>query len=222
MRILYHLPLDAGCRKIRLLLAEKDLAFELKTENTWERREGFLRLNPAGEVPVLIEGEGTIVPDHRVIVEYLEEAYPETHFLGEQVSERAEARRLANWFDDKFGREVTDNLVSEKIFKRFLRMGEPNSGVVRAGYSNIHYHLEYIAWLTDRRLWLAGERFTIADITAAAHISTIDYLGDVPWSKHPVAKDWYARVKSRPSMRALLADYLPGAAPPKHYADLDF
>ncbi|MEQ8651307.1 MAG: glutathione S-transferase family protein [Kiloniellales bacterium] len=222
MRILYHLPLDAGCRKIRLLLAEKDLAFELKTENTWERREGFLRLNPAGEVPVLIEGEGTIVPDHRVIVEYLEEAYPEAPFLGEQVSERAEARRLANWFDDKFGREVTDNLVSEKIFKRFLRMGEPNSSVVRAGYSNIHYHLEYIAWLTDRRLWLAGERFTIADITAAAHISTIDYLGDVPWSKHPVAKDWYARVKSRPSMRALLGDYLPGAAPPKHYADLDF
>ncbi len=94
--------------------------------------------------------------------------------------------------------------------------------MVRAGYSNIHYHLEYIAWLTDRRLWLAGERFTVADITAAAHISTIDYLGDVPWSKHPVAKDWYARVKSRPSMRALLTDYLPGAAPPKHYADLDF
>ncbi len=222
MRILYHLPLDAGCRKIRLLLAEKGLDFELKTENTWERREGFLRLNPAGEVPVLIESDSTIVPDHRVIVEYLEEAYPETPFLGEQVSERAEARRLANWFDEKFGREVTDNLVSEKIFKRFLKMGEPNSGAVRAGHSNIHYHLEYIAWLTDRRRWLSGERFTVADITAAAHISTIDYLGDVPWDKHPVAKDWYARVKSRPSMRALLSDYLPGAAPPKHYADLDF
>ncbi len=222
MRILYHLPLDSGCRKIRLLLKEKDLAFELKTEKTWERREGFLRLNPAGEVPVLIEGDGTIVPDHRVIVEYLEEAYPESDFLGEGVFARAEARRLANWFDEKFGEEVTENLVSEKIFKRFLKLGEPNSGVVRAGHANIHYHLEYIAWLTERRRWLAGERFSIADITAAAHISTVDYLGDVPWSKHPVAKDWYARVKSRPSMRALLADYLPGAAPPKHYADLDF
>ncbi len=222
MRILYHLPLDSGCRKIRLLLKEKDLAFELKTEKTWERREGFLRLNPAGEVPVLIEGDGTIIPDHRVIVEYLEEAYTESDFLGEGVHTRAEARRLANWFDEKFGEEVTENLVSEKIFKRFLKLGEPNSGVVRAGHANIHYHLEYIAWLTERRRWLAGERFSIADITAAAHISTVDYLGDVPWSKHPVAKDWYARVKSRPSMRALLADYLPGAAPPKHYADLDF
>lgn len=222
MRILYHLPLDARCRKIRVLLKEKDLAFELKTENTWERRDGFLRLNPAGEVPVLIEGDGTIIPDHRVIVEYLEEAYPETDFLGEKVSERAEARRLANWFDEKFGREVTDNLVSEKIFKRFLRQGHPDSNVVRAGHSNIHYHLDYIAWLTERRRWLAGERFTVADITAAAHISTVDYLGDVPWGKHPLAKDWYARVKSRPSMRTLLSDYLPGAAPPKHYADLDF
>ncbi|GAB5471199.1 MAG: glutathione S-transferase family protein [Rhodospirillales bacterium] len=222
MRILYHLALDAGCRKIRLLLAEKELSFELKTENTWERREGFLRLNPAGQVPVLIEADGTIIPDHRVVVEYLEEAYTQSNFLGEAVSERAEARRLTNWFDEKFGQEVTNNLVSEKIFKRFLKLGEPNSAVVRAGHSNIHYHLEYIAWLTDRRRWLAGERFSLADITAAAHISTVDYLGDVPWSKHPTAKDWYARVKSRPSMRDLLADYLPGAAPPKHYADLDF
>jgi len=222
MRLLYHLPLAAGCRKIRLLLAEKGLDFELKTEQPWERREGFLRMNPAGEVPVLIESDGTALPDHRVIVEYLEEAYPETRFLGEEVSERAEARRLANWFDDKFGREVTDNLVSEKFFKRFLKMGEPNSGAVRAGHANIHYHLDYIAWLTDRRRWLAGERLSVADIAAAAHISTVDYFGDVPWSEHPGAKDWYARVKSRPSMRALLADRIAGAAPPKHYADLDF
>ena len=222
MRLLYHLPLAAGCRKIRLLLAEKGLDFELKTEQTWERREGFLRMSPAGEVPVLIESDGTVVPDHRVIVEYLEEAYPGTRFLGEELSERAEARRLANWFDDKFGREVTDNLVSEKFFKRFLKMGEPDSGAVRAGHANIHYHLDYIAWLTDRRRWLASERLTVADIAAAAHISTLDYFGDVPWSEHPGAKDWYARVKSRPSMRALLADRIAGAAPPKHYADLDF
>jgi len=224
MRILYHLPLDPACRKIRILLREKQLDFEVKVEKAWERREGFLKLNPAGEVPVLIEPDGTVVPDHRVIAEYLCEAYrePEIELLGESAIDRAETRRLVAWFDEKFGKEVTDNLVDEKIMKRFLRLGEPNSSAVRAAHSNIHYHLEYIGWLSERRRWLAGDDFSMADIAAAAHLSTVDYLGDVPWARHAAAKDWYARVKSRPSMRSLLSDYIPGAAPPPHYADLDF
>jgi len=74
----------------------------------------------------------------------------------------------------------------------------------------------------ERRRWLAGENFSLADITAAAHLSTLDYLGDVPWDNHEPAKEWYARIKSRPSFRPLLADHIPGAPPPKHYADLDF
>ena len=93
---------------------------------------------------------------------------------------------------------------------------------IRNGNANIHTHLEYIAWLVDRRRWLGGDEFSLADITAAAHLSAIDYIGDVPWERHPGAKDWYARVKSRPSVRPLLADQVPGVMPPPHYADLDF
>mgnify|MGYP000043431387 CR=1 FL=1 len=223
MRVLYHLPLDAACRKIRILMKEKALDFEVKAEKVWERREGFLKLNPAGEVPVLIEADGTVIPDHRVIQEYLCEAYPEgQELLGRSALDRAETRRLAVWFDEKFGREVTQNLVNEKILKRFLGMGEPNSQAIRAGHSNIHYHLDYVGWLAERRRWLSGDEFSLADVAAAAHLSAVDYLGDVPWAEHEPAKDWYARVKSRPSLRPLLSDYLPGAPPPKHYADLDF
>src|SRR3546814_441806 len=98
----------------------------------------------------------------------------------------------------------------------------PNSGAIRAGLANIHYHLEYIAWLCDRRRWLAGDAFSRADIVAAAELSAVDYIGDVPWGDHGGAKDWYARVKSRPSFRAILADHISGVQPPKHYADLDF
>ena len=71
MRSLYHLPLDPGSRKVRILLKEKGLECELKSEKTWERRQDFLRLNPAGEVPVLIEAEGTVVTGAMVIAEYL-------------------------------------------------------------------------------------------------------------------------------------------------------
>ena len=131
-------------------------------------------------------------------------------------------RRLVGWFDRKFNAEVTENLVTEKMMKRFLGLGEPDSAAVRAGHVNIHYHLDYIAYLLERRDWLAGNRMTLADIAAAAHLSAVDYVGDVPWTDHAAAKDWYARIKSRPSFRGLLADSIPGAPPPKHYADPDF
>ena len=222
MRTLYHLPLDAHCRKVRILLMEKNLDFELQAEKVWERRQGFLQLNPAGEVPVLQEDDGVVLPGATVITEYLEDAYPEPALIGRSPLDRAETRRLANWFDVKFCGEVTANLVDEKIMKRFLGLGQPDSSAIRAGHGNIHYHLDYIGWLCDRRRWLGGDDFSLADISAAAHLSAVDYLGDVPWSDHEGAKDWYARVKSRPSLRPLLADHIPGIAPPKHYADLDF
>jgi glutathione S-transferase len=222
MRTLYHLWLSPFSRKIRLVLKEKTLDFEMAVERIWERRPEFLALNPAGEVPVLVEPDGTTLSDATAITEYLEEIYPERPLMGATPIERAETRRLVAWFDVKFNREVTVNLVEEKITKRFLGLGQPNSQAIRAGCQNIKHHLDYITYLMDRRSYLAGDSFGLADITAAAHLSSVDYLGDVPWEQHDGAKEWYARVKSRPSFRPLLADHIPGVAPPKHYADLDF
>ena len=222
MRILFHLWLSPFCRKVRLVLHEKRLEFQMKTEGVWERRPEFLGLNPAGEVPVLLEMNGSAVSGSDAICEFLDEMYPEPSIIGRNALARAEVRRLVYWFDHKFNDEVTENLVGEKIMKRFLGFGEPDSKRVRAGHANVHNHLDYISYLTDRRRWLGGDDMSLADITAAAHISTIDYLGDVPWSEHPGAKDWYARIKSRPSFRPLLEDHIPGAPPVKSYANLDF
>lgn len=222
MRLLYHLLLSPFSRKVRVALAEKGVPFEMKAEKVWERRPEFLALNPAGQVPVLVDEDGTVLADSCVIVEYLEETLPEPPLIGTDPVTRAEVRRLVMWFDLKFYREVTRNLTGEKVQKRFLGLGEPNSEAIRAGHANLPVHLDYIAWLAERRNWLAGETFSLADIAAAAHISTLDYIGDVPWDKHAAAKDWYARIKSRPSFRPLLADHIPGLPPPKYYADLDF
>jgi glutathione S-transferase len=222
MRRLYHFCLQPASRKLRILLKEKSLEFELQAENAWERREAFLALNHAGEVPVLVEPDGTTLADATAIAEYLDEMFPEPPLLGKTPLARAEVRRLVGWFDVKFNREVTVNLLDQKILRRLSGNGGPDSQAIRAGNANIHYHLEYIAWLADRRNWLAGDDFSLADIAAAAHLSSLDYIGDVPWDRHADAKNWYARVKSRPSFRALLADGLPGIAPPAHYADLDF
>ena len=222
MRTLFHLPLCPFSRKLRIVLREKNLEFELHQERVWDRREDFLAMNPAGEVPVLVEPDGTVVVDSGVIAEYIEETSRERPLIGIDPIGRAEVRRLVAWFDLKMNREATQNLVGEKLMKRMMGYGQPNSQAIRAGHANLHHHLDYIGWLVERRRWLAGDHFSLADIAAAAHLSVIDYIGDVPWGQHEPAKDWYARIKSRPSFRPLLADHVPGHAPPEHYADLDF
>lgn len=222
MRTLHHLALSPFSRKVRLALHEKKLDFDLKVEMVWKRRADYLALNPTGQVPVLVEANGTVVADSSVICEYLEDVYPETPLNAASAEQRAEVRRLVAWFDLKFAREVTANLVFEKLMKRFMRLGEPDSEKIRAGKDNIHYHLDYIGYLTERRRWLAGEELSYADLAAAAHLSVLDYIGDVPWSDHGDARDWYARLKSRPSFRPLLDDHVAGVPPPKHYAEIDF
>lgn len=223
MRTLYHHPLCPFSRKVRVMLAEKKLDFECQQERFWERRPEFLALNPASEVPVLIDEGGTSLADSSAICEYLEEIYRDPPLLAAEPAARAEIRRLANWFDIKFHREVTVPLVGEKVFKRLSgNHGAPDSRLIRSGFSAMHDHLDYIGYLTERRTWLGGSHYSLADIAAATQISCVDYMGDVPWESHPAAKDWYARVKSRPSFRPLLADHLPGMPPPRHYDDLDF
>ncbi|MEQ8246575.1 MAG: glutathione S-transferase family protein [Alphaproteobacteria bacterium] len=222
MLALHHFWLCPFSRKVRVVLGEKDIAFNLVFEKYWERPEAFLALNPAGQVPVLVDDDGTVLADSNAICEYLDESYPDRPLIGFDARARAETRRLVAWFDGKFFDEVTRNVVDEKVLKRFMRMGHPDSGAIRAGQQNLGYHLDYIGWLIERRNWLAGDDFGLADVAAAAQLSCVDYLGDVPWTDHEPAKDWYARVKSRPSFRTLLADHIPGLVPPKHYADLDF
>jgi glutathione S-transferase len=218
MRTLYHFWLHPFSRKVRIALSEKNLSFDIRIEKIWERRTEFLAMNPAGDVPVLIEPDGTILSNSQVICEYLEEVYPEVNLIGCDPLQRAETRRLIHWFDRKFNKEVTDNLFGEKLMKSFLKLGEAHGPSVRAGRANIHYHLDYIGFLTERRQWLAGENFSLADIAAAAHLSAIDYIGDVPWEEHAQAKKWYDKIKERPSFAPLLDERIPGLEPIVQYA----
>lgn len=224
MHALYHAWLSPESRLARLALAEKKMPFELVLERPWERAPAFLALNPAGEVPVLCaEGADAPICGVRPILEFLEETVPEPPLMGATPLARAETRRLVEWFLVKFDSEVTGPIVGEKLVKRLMGGDTaPDSRRVRAGSINIHTHMAYLTWLTERRRWLAGNRMTLADLAAAAHLSCVDYAGDVPWADHPQAKDWYARVKSRPAFRPLLDERVPNTRPPDHYDDLDF
>ncbi len=221
MARLYHVPLSPYCRKVRLSLAEKKIECELVEERYWERDPDFLRRNPAGKVPVL-RIDGKVMAESAPICEWLEDMYPEPSLLPLTPDERYEVRRLINWFDDKFHAEVTSKLLYERVNKKIMKKGYPDSSNVKAGAQAIKFHLDYMTWLLERRRWLAGDRMTLADFAAAAHLSCLDYISDVDWNRSDTVKDWYAKIKSRPAFRGILADNVPGFLPPSHYADLDF
>ncbi len=228
--MLFHHPFCPRSRFVRLVLGEIGLGTRLIEERPWERREDFLTLNPAGTTPVLVEEGCPAVPGAGVIAEYLDEtrgaSLGDHRLLPQDINERIEVRRLSDWFHGKCFEEVTSILVTEKVYKRYMTReqggGPPDTQAIRVARSNIRYHLAYVGWLTRTRNWLAGDRLSYADLAAAAHLSCADYLGDVPWSDDEHAKNWYARVKSRPSFRPILAERLPATPPSPTYADLDF
>lgn len=218
---LFHVPLSPFCRKVRLSLAEKKLDVELVEERYWEQDTDFMRRNPAGKVPVL-KMDGLNMAESTAICEYIEEKHPEPPLLPKDPAGRYEARRLVSWFDDKFHSEVTSKLLYERVNKKVMKTGYPDSGNVKAGARAIKFHLDYMDWLLDQRRWLAGDVMTLADFAAAAHLSALDYISDVDWNRSEAVKDWYAKIKSRPAFRSILADQVSGFPPPPHYADLDF
>ncbi len=219
---LYHSPLSASCRKLRVMLREKDIEHQLQFEDICKPRTAFYALNPSGEVPVLVTSKMQSICGAYAIAEFLEESHPEVQFFGATIEERAEVRRLVEWFDSKFEREVAQLIVFEKYFKRMMGYGEPSSEAIRAGRRNLVSHLDYMEHLLEQRNWLAGEYLTLADITAAAHLSCLDYLGDMTWAGREALKEWYALIKSRPSFRGLLEDKVQGFRPPSHYDNPDF
>ena len=228
MAKLYHYPLDPFCRRIRLSLGEYGAEAELLEEKPWERRAGFLTLNPAGDVPVFIDDDGAMAAGILAAGEYLEEtrATAETTLLGDDPVQRAEVRRLVAWFDGRFNFEITNPVLTEKAIRRFMPAemggGAPDTRRVRNALKRIPGHLDYIGRLTQDRGLLAGERLSMADLAAAAHISVLEYLDALNWDGFDAAKLWYQRIKSRPSFRPLLADRVRGAAPPAVYSALDF
>ncbi|MEL7091332.1 MAG: glutathione S-transferase family protein [Pseudomonadota bacterium] len=221
MARLFHVPLSPFCRKVRLSLAEKKVEVELVEERYWEQDPDFMRRNPAGKVPVL-RIDGIMMAESAAICEYIEETRPEPALLPSDPAGRQEVRRLVGWFDDKFHQEVTSKLLYERVNRKLTGAGYPDSGNVKAGAKAIKYHLDYMTWLLDHRRWLAGDVMTLADFAAAAHLSALDYISDVDWNRSQTVKDWYAKIKSRPAFRNILADQVPGFPPPRHYNDLDF
>jgi glutathione S-transferase len=220
---LYQFPLCPFSRKVRLMLAEKGVAHELKRVSPWEQEDEFIDLNPAGETPVLVEDQkGTVLIDSSAICEYFEETLDRTPLIPGTSINRAEIRRLVSWFDDKLFRDVVSPMMEERMRKRLVSRAPPETTILRKAMTAANGHLDYIDYLLDHRRWLAGPTLTLADLAAAAQLSVADYLGGIDWRGHKQTMDWYSVMKSRPSFRPLLGERMEVIMPPAHYDKVDF
>lgn len=220
---LFQFPLCPFSRKVRLLLGEKGVGYELVRESPWARRDEFLDMNPAGQVPVMVDaGRHVTLIDSMAICEYFEETVEQAAMINGTATNRAEIRRLVTWFDENFHREVTGPLLFERMEKRIAHRAAPDARALREAMKAAITHLDYVDYLLDHRQWLAGATMSLADLAAAAQISVTDYLGGIDWKGHEQTARWYRGLKSRPSFRPLLAERMELVSPPSHYDNLDF
>ncbi|WP_340588711.1 glutathione S-transferase family protein [Erythrobacter alti] len=219
---LYQFPLCPFSRKVQLVLGEKSIAYEPVTLYPWDAGEEFRRLNPAGRVPVLHDpGRKMTLIDSQAICEYLEETVDDRPLIMGSARARAEVRRLVALFDESFFNDITAPLLHEKMRKRLVLRQSPDSRTLREAVRLLHEYLDYIDWLVDNRRWLAGAQLSLADFSASAQVSVVDYLGDVDWTGHDSAHEWYRVMKSRPSFGPLLRQKMEGLPPPRYYADVN-
>lgn len=225
MRTLYHYPLDPASRQARIALAEKKLKVKLVAVDPWNPDAAFLAMSAEAIPPTLMDvvpGRKVYISGARAICEYVNDGSPRNPLLPEDLLERAEARRIADWFDKKFSAEVNAYILFEKVEKSLTASGPADPATLRVGREHLQFHLNYLTWLLEQCDWLAGSRFSLADVAGAAHLSCLDFLGEIKWRDWPEIKRWYQTVKSRPSVQSLLTDNIPGLHAARHYRNLDF
>jgi len=213
MRRLVQLLLSPPSRFARLLIAEKRLTCDcLAPEDT------------AAHLPVFVELDGSRHQGLWAIVDHLEGSYPDQPLTPEDDAARAESLRVLDWAMGPFLESVTKRIVYERASQRYTgstARRAPDMEIVRAGREVLRAALADIGAMAERNGCLASRDCTLGDLAIGAHLSALDYFGEVPWSEFPAVAEWYMRIKSRPSFRTLLADRVPGQPPVSHYADLD-
>ncbi|MGN6279106.1 MAG: glutathione S-transferase family protein [Sphingomonas sp.] len=220
---LYQFPLCPFSRKVRLLLGEKGVGYELVRESPWLRRDEFIDMNPAGQTPVMTDpSRGLMLVDSMAICEYFEETIDKAAMINGTAANRAEIRRLVTWFDTHFYQDVTAPLLHERMVKRLVHRAAPDAKALREAMKAAERHLDYVDYLLDHRNWIGGSTMSLADLAAAAQISVADYLGGIDWKGHEQTANWYGGFKSRPSFQPLLSERMEVIGPPKHYANHDF
>ena len=221
MFTLYHYQLCPSSRFIRILLDEFKIEHITQLENYWKPQDEFLLINPAGHLPVLIDNSNFPIIGFNACVEYIRDMDLKPNIFPDDYRKKAEIYRLYHWFDTLFKKEVLDPIIYEKVFSRVIENLTPNSINLRNGMQNLVFHIRYLEHLLKDKDFLVLDTITSCDFFAAANLSVLDYLGLLNLDDYTKLKVWYFKLKSRPSFKNILKDYIVGLTPHENYKLLD-
>ena len=203
MVLLIHHPVSPHARKIRALMSEKKMLFILKEEEPWKLSDDVYKLNPAGELPIFLS-DGNVVVGNYAITEYLEETGSEAPMISGDAKQRAEIRRITEWFDNKFYKEVYRNIVYEKVHKRFAQGSAPDSKILKVGLNNLNLNIltgcwnAALIWQRTNLRWptLPPRRICLSSIISATFPGTCTAMSNfgIPRSNPALALKTSSRI----------------------------
>ena len=202
-------------------MEEHKISYQIQLENYWKPQKDFLQLNPAGHLPVLINEENFPFIGANACVEYLMDLKSRPDLFVDDYREKAEINRLVHWFDVVFKKEVFDPIIYEKVFSRIVDNITPNSENIRAALNNLDFHIQYLNYLLNNKKYFIKDEITSLDFLAGANFSILDYLGFLNLNSYENIREWYFKIKSRPSFKTLLKDQIVGLNPHENYKNID-
>jgi glutathione S-transferase len=193
-------------RKVRVVLAEKQVPYELVPANPFEKSPAFLALSPLGRIPALEDESGRSLADSSVIAEYIEERFPEPPLFPRDPYERARTRWFDEYADGGMGPSLTGKVFFQRVINAKLMKNAPDERIVASGLAEVPTYFAYLEReLGDGEFLVAG-RFTLADISIMSQLVNLAHAEvTVDATVYPALARWYARVTERPTVAPLIA-----------------
>jgi glutathione S-transferase len=197
---LYDFASSPNCQRVKVVLAEKKLPFEtvpVDLRQGDQKKADFLKLNPYGKVPVIVDGT-TVLYESCIINEYLEEKYPEPALMPKDPAKRAKVRILVD-----YGLAHLDSAYQKLRQEATKKEPEKNPEALESAKKDVKGLLQRFEREIGDQQYLAGE-FTLADADLIPRFLRLEGFGVLPDSSLPRLSAYVQRMKERPSVKAIL------------------
>jgi len=202
---IYGALLSPFVRKVRCVLTEKNVPYELVATNPFDKSADFVRRSPLGRIPALEDEQGRALADSTVIAEYLEERFPTPPLFPRDPYERARVRWFDEYADGGMAASLTAKVFFQRVISAKLIKGGCDEAVVATGLKKLPTFLGYLERELAGHQYLVAEAFTLADISVACQLVNLRHAGvEVDAAKFPAVAAWFERVVGRPSLQALV------------------
>ena len=211
--IVYGASLSPFVRKVRVMLLEKGLPYELDPVNPFTPPPSFLQISPLKRIPVVRDTdlpEPNTLPDSSIICDYIEHKYPTPPLYPRDAYARSRALWLEEYADTALTQVIGPGIFFERVIKRILQ-SKPDEALIAATLKDkVPPVFDYLEGEIGSKTYLIGDAFSIADIAVATHFINFAHAGEALDSKRwPQLTRYVQAIHARPSFKAMMDEERP-------------